>query len=110
MNLHLTATQVLAGLGGLIVLILLWRASARAGRRAAQTARASARLVSLGGRVVITAALIVGVQWVVITHGGHGAVLWSVLGGPALLASYTLTRALTVTTVDPTGRHRGDRR
>jgi hypothetical protein len=65
-------------------------------------------LLSLAGRVLFTAGLIVAVQWVVITHPGNVWLLLAVLGLPALFASYALTRALTVTTVD-TPRRRGRR-
>jgi len=110
MTLHFTPTEVLAGFGVLVVLFWVWRASVRAARRAADTARAGARLMSLAGRVLVTAFLIVGVQWVVITHGGSGWLLLAVLGLPALLASYTLTRALTVTTLGTPRRRGGGRR
>ena len=66
-------------------------------------------LESLAGRVAVNAVLIVLVQWVVITHRGDGWVLLAVLVVPALFASYTLTRALTVTTYEPS-RRRGERR
>jgi hypothetical protein len=110
MNVHLTATEVLGGVGALAVLILLWRVSARAARRTAEAARASVRVMSLAGRVTVTAAVIVGVQWVVITHPGNPLLLWVVLSLPALLAAHTLTRALTVTAVDTAQRRRGGRR
>lgn len=106
MNLHLTPVEVLAGVGGLLLLVTIWRISVRAARRAADTARASARLMSLGGRVLVTGALIAGVQWVILTHATDHVLLWVALGVPALLAGYTLTRALTVTTTD-TPRRRG---
>lgn len=109
MTLHLTPFETLAGLGALLVLVIVWRVTARAARRAAETARAGARLVSLAGRVGVTAGLIGGVQWLVITHPGNTTLLWVVLGVPALLAGYTLTRALTVTTSD-VPRRRGGRR
>ena len=108
-TLHMTPVEVLAGLGGLLVLITIWRISVRAARRAADTARAGARLMSLGGRVSVTGALIGGVQWVVLTHSTDRVLVWVTLGLPALLAGYTLTKALTVTTTD-TPRHRGGRR
>jgi hypothetical protein len=107
--LHMTPMQVLGGLGGLFVLITVWRISVRAARRAADTARTGARLVSLTGRVLITGALIGGVQWVILTHAGDRVLIWVTLGLPALLAGYTLTKALTVTTTD-TPRRRGGRR
>ncbi|HEX5121382.1 MAG TPA: hypothetical protein VFW65_39880 [Pseudonocardiaceae bacterium] len=108
MNVHLTATEVLAGVGALVALVMIWRASARTARLAAEAARASVRVVSLAGRIGITAAVIAAVQWVVITHSGNSVVLWAVLGLPDLLAAHSLTRALTVTAVD-TPRRRGGR-
>jgi hypothetical protein len=107
---NLTVTQVVAGAGVLVVLAWVWRASARRARAAADAARSGARLLSLTGRVVFTAGVIVGVQWLVLTHPAvNGWAVVAALGLPGLLASYTLTRALTVTTVDMPHR-RGGRR
>jgi hypothetical protein len=109
MNLQLTPMEMLAGLGALVVLVVAWQVSVRATRRAVETARAGARLMSLAGRVIVTAAVLVGVQWVVLTHAAGNVTLVAVaLGAPDLLAGYTLTRALTVTTFD-TPRKRGRR-
>lgn len=107
--LQLTSTQLLAGLGVLLVLILVWRTSWKTARRARESARSGARLASLSGRVVATAAGIVGVQWVVIIYPGSTMLLLVVLGVPALLASYTLTRALTVTTTEASRKRGGQR-
>jgi hypothetical protein len=110
MTLHLTATQCLAGLGVVVTLLTVWRVSARRERAAADAARVGARLLSLAGRVVVTAGVIVGVQWLVITYPiANRWVLLAVLTLPALFASYTLTRALTVTTVDVPQTRRGRR-
>jgi hypothetical protein len=110
MTFALTPTQVLAGVGVLLTLFLLWRASVRRARAAAAAARSSVRLLSLAGRTLFTAGLIVGVQWLVITRpDGNPWVLLAALGLPALFAAFTLTRALTVTTVDAP-RKRGGRR
>ncbi|WP_447003527.1 hypothetical protein ACRAKI_28225 [Saccharothrix isguenensis] len=109
MTINLTVTQVLAGVGVLLALVMVWRAGSRKAKAAADTARAGARLLSLTGRVVVTAGVIVGVQWLVITHGRDSTLLWVVLGLPALFSGYTLTKALTVTAVDGP-RRRGDRR
>jgi uncharacterized membrane protein len=110
MMLQLRPIEMLAGLGAVVALLAVWRISVRAARRAADTARAGVRLMSLAGRVVVTAAVIVGVQWVVLTHAaGNVTLVAVVLGVPALLAGHTLTRALTVTALD-TPRHRGGRR
>src|ERR1041384_49395 len=100
--------QLLAGLGVLVVLLWVWRASARRAKAAAEAARSGARLLSLAGRVLFTAGLIVGVQWIVILHPENKWLLLVVLGLPALFAAHTLTRALTVTAVDSPRRR--DRR
>lgn len=107
MTFDLTATQVLAGMCVLTVLAWVWRAGAR---RARDAARSGARLLSLAGRVLFTAGVIVGVQWLVITRPAvNGWALLAALGLPALFASCALTRALTVTVVD-LDRKRGGRR
>ena len=103
-GLTVTPTQILAGVGVLIVLFWVWRAGARRAKAAAEAARSGARLVSLVGRVLFNAGLIVAVQWVVIAHPGSPWLLFAVLGLPALFASYALTRAMTVTTVDTSKR------
>lgn len=110
MTLQLTPVEIMAVLGGLFALVLVWRASARATRRAGEAARASVTLMSLTGRVLTTAAAIVGVQWIVIKHPGEEWLLLAVLGVPALFASYTLTRALTVTAADVPQQRKGRRR
>src|ERR1044072_7732552 len=108
MTFALTPTQLLAGLGVLFALMMVWRGPARRARAAAEAARSGARLLSLAGRVLFLAGLIVGVQWVVITHPGNPWLLLAVLGLPALFSAYALTRALTVTVVD-NPRRRGRR-
>jgi hypothetical protein len=105
MTFNLGPTELLAVVGALVSLFMIWRAGARRAKAAAKAARSSVRLMSLGGRVLITAGLIVGVQWVVITYASANRwLLLAVLGVPALFASYALTRALTVTTWDRDGR------
>ena len=109
MTFALTPTQLLAGLGVLFALVMIWRASVRRARAAADAARSGARLLSLAGRVLFLAGLIVGVQWLVLTRPGASPWLaLAVLGIPALFSAFTLTRALTVTTVD--SPRRGGRR
>ncbi|GAA3854156.1 MULTISPECIES: hypothetical protein [Amycolatopsis] len=108
-NVSLTPVQILAGVGVLCVLLFVWRSGARRARAAADAARTGARFASLAGRVLFNAALIVAVQWVAITYGRGIGLLLVVLGVPALFASYTITRALTVTMED-TPRRRGGRR
>jgi hypothetical protein len=103
--LSITPVEVMAGVGVLVVVLWAWRA-----RAAAEAARSGARLVSLAGRVLLNASFIATVQWVVITHGGRGWLLFAVLGVPALFAAYALTRALTITTSDMPRRRGGGRR
>jgi hypothetical protein len=69
-------------------------------------------LVAVAGRVLLAAAVIVGVQWSVITYWSYNATLvWVVLGVPALLAGYTLADALTSSTGLGSGsRRRGGAR
>jgi hypothetical protein len=55
-------------------------------------------VLGMAGRTVVTAGLIVAVQWLVITNTDHrGLVFWLVLAVPAVLAAVTVVRALTVT-------------
>lgn len=99
-EISLSLEQILAGVGVLVVLLWVWRAGVRRAKAAAEAARGGARFLSLAGRVLFTAGLIVGVQWVVITNPGNPWLMLAVLGLPALFSSYALTRALTVTVVD----------
>ncbi len=110
MTINLTPAQMLAGIGALLVLFAVSRFGARKARRAADAARASARVVSLAGRVLFTGAVFTGVQWLVITHPGNPTLLLVVLGVPDLIAAHVLTRALTVTSMDTTKRNGGGRR
>jgi hypothetical protein len=64
-------------------------------------------LLVLAWRVLLTAAAIVGAEWLVIHYaGGNWTLLLTALGLPALFAAYVLTEALTGTAV----RRRGGRR
>jgi hypothetical protein len=45
-------------------------------------------------RLVLTAAVIAAVQWVVVAHAGDRAALLVALAVPALLAAFTITRLL----------------
>ncbi|WP_054053867.1 hypothetical protein [Alloactinosynnema sp. L-07] len=90
-------TLLVAGVGVLVIGMLLWRSGARKARVAADAARAGARAVSLAGRVLVLAGLIVGVEWVVITYALHNVTLvGAVLGLPALFAAYTVVKAVTI--------------
>jgi hypothetical protein len=109
MTIDLTPTELVAGAGVLFALLITWRSGTRRARTAAHAARTGARVVSLAGRVLLTTAIIVGGQWLVISFVHDQLVVVIVLAVPALFAAHTLTRALTVTTLD-TYRRRGQRR
>lgn len=109
MTVTVSPTQVLAVVGVLVIMAMMWRSGTRRARRAAQAAYAASRVVSLAGHVVATAAVIVGVQWLVITYAAGSTLFWVVLALPALITGHVLTRAFAVTSVDVTYR-RGDRR
>jgi predicted transporter len=94
-----------------LAMVVKARAGAKRARAAAEIAQVGAGVVSLVGRVLITAGVIAGAQWLVITYAAaNTTLLWVVLGVPALLAAYTLTKALTVTEVRPSPRQVGARR
>ena len=109
MTVNLSPHQVIAVLGVLLALVMVWRSCARRGRRAADAAHMASRVASLLGYVLGTAGVIVGVQWMAITYAPGSTLLWVVLAVPALITAYVTTRALAVTSLDVTYR-RGDRR
>ena len=109
MTVNVSPTQVLAVLGVLVMVIIMWRSGTHRARHAAEAAHAASRVVSLAGHVVVTAGVIVGAQWLVITYALGSTLFWVVLALPALIAGHVLTRALTVTSLDVT-HWRGDRR
>ncbi|MPY77165.1 MAG: hypothetical protein GEV04_01470 [Actinophytocola sp.] len=109
MMINLTPVEALAAVGVLLALILVWRAGSRRARRAADVAQASARVVSLAGRVIASGGAMLGVQWLVITHTDNLTLLLILLAAPDVIAAHVITRALTVTELGTT-RRRGDRR
>jgi len=101
----------LAGVAALAVLSVMVRAKAgvRRAQAAAEIARVGTSPVSLLWRVLVTALVIVGVQWLVFTHSDNPTVRWVVLGIPALVTAYALVKALTVMQVKPSRRAGGRR-
>jgi hypothetical protein len=90
---------------GLVAVLRIIRAQTR---RAARAAYEGVGRVSVFGRGLLTAAVIVGAQWLVITNAADNLTLfWVVLAAPAAVAGFALARVLTVTT-DP--RRGGGRR
>ncbi|MCA1693629.1 MAG: hypothetical protein LC749_02260 [Actinobacteria bacterium] len=109
MTVDLGPMQVVAVLGVLLALVMMWRSGTRRGRRAADAAHVASRMASLLGYVLGTAGAIVGVQWAAITYAPGTTLYWVVLAVPALITAYVVARALAVTSLDVTYR-RGDRR
>ena len=106
----------LVGLAVLLSMVVLSRAGSARRRRAAAAAAVAevgTSPSSLLGRVLVTAGVIVGVQWFVITkHANNTTLLWVVLAVPALITAVTLVRLLTVTVMTPSRRREvsGDER
>jgi hypothetical protein len=94
----------------LIAITVTAQTGVRRARAAADIPWVGTSAVSLIGRVLTTGLVIVGVQWLVITRPSNQTLLWVVLGLPALLASYTLTKALTIFEIRPSSHGRSDRR
>src|SRR5690348_3471151 len=107
MTIDLTPTQVVAALGVLLALLMMWRSGARRGRRTAESAYGVSRVASLAGHLLGTAGGILGVEWVAITYAPDATLFWVVLAVPALITAHALTRS--VTSLD-SGYWRGDRR
>lgn len=101
----------LGGMAALAVLSVVAKTmvNTRRAAAAAEIARVGTSPVSLLGRVLVTALVIVSVQWLVITHSDNRTLLLTVLGVPALVTSFTLVKALTLTQIRPS-RSWGDRR
>jgi hypothetical protein len=102
-------------LGGIAALAVLSvavkaRAGVKKARAAAEIAQVGTSPVSLVGRVLVTALVIVGVQWLVITNVDDQVWWWVALGAPALVTSVTVTKALTVMQISPSQRRGGARR
>ena len=101
----------LGGMAALAVLSVVVKAQVRMKRAqvAAEVAQVGTSPVPLIGRVLVTALVIVGVQWLVLTHSPDTTLRLVVLAFPALVTAYALVKALTVVQVNPSRRTRGRR-
>ncbi|WP_016700346.1 hypothetical protein [Actinoalloteichus spitiensis] len=91
------SSVVLGGALVLLVLVLVWRAGARRGRRTAAN-RTETRVVSVTSRVLTNAGLITTAQWLLLTHVANPWVQLATLVLPALVAAHTLTKSLLLIT------------
>ncbi|MEJ3658904.1 hypothetical protein WEH80_38705 [Actinomycetes bacterium KLBMP 9759] len=107
-----TPDLILVGLSALAVAAVAVRSRARSRRMrlAADIARAGTRSSSLIGRVLLVASVLVGVQWLVMTHSDNQTLKWMVLAVPALVSAFAVVKALTVTHLEPQRRRAGGRR
>ena len=106
------AELFLGGVAALAVLTIVVKGMIRSRRAAAaaEIARVGTSPFSLLGRVLGTAAVIVGVQWLVITrYLDNVTLMWVVLAVPALVAAFALVKAVTVIVINPSNRTGGRR-
>lgn len=101
-----------AVLFGAVLVVLVLAASVRGwfagrGHGRVELTRVGTTAVS-AGRVVMVAAVIVAVEWAVLTYAASNiALVLVVLGVPALFAAYTVTKAFAVTEVRSVSARRG---
>jgi hypothetical protein len=93
--------QMMVALGALAVIGLLavYGAGRGAARQATQGVREVTRLTANAVRTVTVAAVITGVQWLVVTHTTDPRVLVATLVVPAVFAGASVARLLAVTEV-----------
>jgi TRAP-type C4-dicarboxylate transport system permease large subunit len=83
-------------------LLWLWGAGVKTGRKAEKKIKQVSRTGSVLGWGLLTAGLIVGVQWIVIRNTTDAGTIGAVLGVPALVAGMAIAR-LCVVTIGATG-------
>ncbi|GAB3008603.1 hypothetical protein GCM10017788_51970 [Amycolatopsis acidiphila] len=96
---------VLAGLA-VVGLFATWRSGRKSALRARNGVREVTRMTGNAVRTLVTAALIVGVQWLVIRFWNNTTALFIVLIVPAMFAGAAVARLLAVTEIVTT---RGNR-
>lgn len=103
MNLH-QVNPWLIGLG-VFALLCMWLTVRGARRRSATATRTVTRMGGNTVRALVTAAVIGGTQWAVLTNTTDPRVWAAVLGVPAFLAAALLVRLLTTThEIHPTSK------
>ncbi|MTD58760.1 hypothetical protein [Amycolatopsis pithecellobii] len=98
-----TVLYLLAGLAG-VGLFATWRSGRKSALRARNGVREVTRMTGNAVRTLLTAALIVGVQWLVIRFWHNTTALAIVLTVPALFAGAAVARLLAVTEIVTTSR------
>lgn len=109
----MSTTDARLVVGAVLVLLLMVGAASvfRAGRRSARAAlgvtRDVTRFTASVFRTVVTTVVIVGVQWVVVTHATDLRVMVVTLAVPAVFAGASVARLLSVRDLVRTHRHGG---
>lgn len=94
-GIDVSPTQIVAGLGVGLALLMVFGSGARRGRRAGDGAYGRSRVGALAGYLLATAGVIVGVQWWAITYARGSTLFWVALIVPALITAHALTRSVT---------------
>ncbi|GHE83351.1 hypothetical protein GCM10017786_13020 [Amycolatopsis deserti] len=98
-----TVLYVLGGLA-LIGLFATWRSGRKSALKARKGVREVTRMTGNAVRTLFTAAVIVGIQWAVITWWSNTTALLIVLIVPSLFAGAAVARLLAVTEIVTTTR------
>lgn len=99
-------TQVIAVLGGLALVgvFAVWNSGRKSVKKAGKGVREVTRMTGTAFRTLITAVVIVAVQWFVIAKVDQPTATWVVLTVPAVFAGATIARLMAVTEVIHTTR------
>jgi hypothetical protein len=100
-----TVLYVLAALA-LVGVFATWRSGRKSALRARKGVREVTRMTGNAARTLLTAAVIVGIQWAVITWWHNTTALLIALIVPALFAGAAVARLLAVTEIVTTARGR----
>lgn len=82
---------------GVLGLLWLWGAGVKAGHKAQKKVKEINRTGSVLGWGVLTAGVIVAVQWIVIRNTADAGTIGAVLGTPALIAGIAVAKLCAVT-------------
>lgn len=102
-----STTLVVLGVLAVLGALAAFASGRRAARRAAKGVREVSRMTAMVFRTLVTAAVIVGVQWAIVTHHTDTRVILATLALPALFAGASVARLLAVTEVVHSARRGG---
>jgi len=98
--------QIFMVLGGLALIGVLaaWRSGRKSAHKAQKGVREVTRMTGNTLRLLMSTAIISGVQWFVILKIGNTTATWIALIVPALLAAATIVRLMAITEIVATTR------